>query len=70
MSKPKTSQERAPKAVRIFDGGYYVMAINAISVREETLSGQLPSYKELASEGPEARQGARPEVVFAGSSTL
>ena len=39
------------------------MAINAISVREDTLSGQLPSYKELASEGPEARQGARPEVL-------
>ena len=26
------------------------------------LSGQLSSDKELASEGPEARQGARPEV--------
>ena len=40
------------------------MAINAISVREGTLSGQLPSDKELASEGPEARQGARPEVCY------
>ena len=39
-------------------GEYYVMAINAISVREDTLSGQLPSDKELASEGPEARQGS------------
>ena len=62
VSKPETSQERAPKAVRIFDGEYYVMAINAISVQEDPLSGQLPSDKELASEGPEARQGARPEV--------
>ena len=70
MSKPKTSQEQAPKAVRIFDGEYYVMAINAISVQEDPLSGQLPSDKELASEGPEARQGARPEVDGAPSTQL
>ena len=69
VSNPETSQERAPKAVRIFDGEYYVMAINAISVQEDPLSGQLPSDKELASEGPEAHQGARPEVTMRAWST-
>ena len=31
-------------------------------LRKTPLSGQLPPDKELASEGPEARRGARPEV--------
>jgi len=39
------------------------MAISAISVLEDP-SGQLLPDKELASEGPEACQGARPEVLF------
>ena len=43
------------------------MAINAISVWEDPLSGHSPSDKELASEGPEACQGARPEVGEGGA---
>ncbi|EDR07336.1 uncharacterized protein LACBIDRAFT_327757 [Laccaria bicolor S238N-H82] len=33
------------------------------ALRKTPLSGQLPSNKELASEGSEARRGARPKVA-------